>query len=48
MLTKFIPETASENLDYDNYAQLTENYSGSDMRLLAKEACMKPLRRLIR
>jgi len=47
MLRTFIPENRSVDLKYNEYANNLENYSGSDIRLLCKEACMKPLRRLI-
>lgn len=47
MLRSFIPESRSTNLNYNEFANNLENYSGSDIRLLCKEACMKPLRRLI-
>ena len=47
MLRAFIPENRSVDLKYNEYANNLENYSGSDIRLLCKEACMKPLRRLI-
>ena len=34
-------------LDYDSMAKKTEGYSGADIRLVAKEAAMRPLRRLM-
>ena len=34
-------------LDYDFMAKETEGYSGADIRLVAKEAAMRPLRRLM-
>ena len=34
-------------LGYDFMAQKTEGYSGADIRLVAKEAAMRPLRRLM-
>ena len=34
-------------LDYDLMAKKTEGYSGADIRLVAKEAAMRPLRRLM-
>ena len=34
-------------LDYSEFAERLENYSGSDIRLVCKEAAMKPLRRLM-
>jgi len=48
MIWKLIPIEKAENLDYDNLAKLTDNYSGSDIKLVCKEAAMKPLRRLMR
>ena len=30
-----------------DYAQQTEGYSGSDLRLVCKEAAMRPVRRLV-
>ena len=48
MLRTFIPDgVRGLDLKYNEYANNLENYSGSDIRLLCKEACMKPLRRLI-
>ncbi|CAI2367022.1 unnamed protein product [Moneuplotes crassus] len=42
-----VPPTKSENLDYFEIAALLDGYSGSDIRLVCKEAAMKPLRRLM-
>lgn len=36
-----------ETLPYDLLVEKTEGFSGSDIRLLCKEAAMQPLRRLI-
>lgn len=36
------------DLDFDGYADKLEGYSGSDIRLVCKEAAMKPLRRLMK
>lgn len=33
-------------LDYDQLAELSEGYSGSDIKLVCKESAMRPLRRL--
>jgi len=42
-----LPEGFAEDLDYPRLASLTEEWSGSDIRLLCKEAAMHPLRRLM-
>eukprot|EP00440_Ansanella_granifera_P068421 gb/GFBE01074231.1/.p1 GENE.gb/GFBE01074231.1/~~gb/GFBE01074231.1/.p1 ORF type:complete len:565 (+),score=137.11 gb/GFBE01074231.1/:1-1695(+) len=42
-----LPEGFAESLDYAKLAGLTEEWSGSDIRLLCKEAAMHPLRRLM-
>mmetsp|Transcript_33733 Transcript_33733/g.91300 ORF Transcript_33733/g.91300 Transcript_33733/m.91300 type:complete len:288 (-) Transcript_33733:54-917(-) len=42
-----LPEGFAEELDYPRLASLTEEWSGSDIRLLCKEAAMHPLRRLM-
>jgi katanin p60 ATPase-containing subunit A1 len=47
MLKNYLPENMADNLDYEEYAKTLENYSGSDIKLLCKEAAMKPLRRLL-
>jgi len=47
MVRKSLPEGFSESLDYARIASLTEEWSGSDIRLLCKEAAMHPLRRLM-
>lgn len=36
-----------ENLPYDLLVEKSEGFSGSDIRLLCKEAAMQPLRRLM-
>lgn len=40
-------QTGEESLPYDLLVERTEGYSGSDIRLLSKEAAMQPLRRLM-
>lgn len=47
MIRTNLPEGFAESLDYDKLAGLTEEWSGSDIRLLCKEAAMHPLRRLM-
>jgi len=42
-----LPSGFAEDLDYARLASLTEEWSGSDIRLLCKEAAMHPLRRLM-
>ncbi|OHT17596.1 ATPase, AAA family protein [Tritrichomonas foetus] len=41
------PDIAAPGLDYSEFAKRTEGYSGSDVRLVCKEAAMQPLRRLM-
>ena len=38
---------AEESVDFNAFAEALEGYSGSDIRLVCKEAAMKPLRRLM-
>ena len=47
MIRNHIPLTMSENFDYEAFSHMLEGYSGSDIRLVCKEAAMKPLRRLM-
>mmetsp|Transcript_32095 Transcript_32095/g.73368 ORF Transcript_32095/g.73368 Transcript_32095/m.73368 type:complete len:569 (-) Transcript_32095:62-1768(-) len=47
MLQTYLPPQLSEALDYKRLAGHTEDWSGSDLRLLCKEAAMHPLRRLM-
>lgn len=47
MLKKFIPVEKISDLNYDHFAKLLDGYSGSDIRLVCKEAMMKGVRRAI-
>jgi len=47
MIRKFLPDDMADNLDYEQYGNITQGYSGSDLKLLCKESAMKPLRRLL-
>lgn len=50
MLHKLLPagKTAAQELNYHEFALKLDGYSGSDIRLVCKEAAMKPLRRLMK
>ncbi|XP_024030927.1 katanin p60 ATPase-containing subunit A-like 2 isoform X2 [Morus notabilis] len=48
MVEELLPSQPSEDsLPYDLLVERTEGFSGSDIRLLCKEAAMQPLRRLM-
>jgi len=47
MIKKFIPADRQKDLQYSHFASLLEGYSGSDIRLVCKEAMMKGVRRAI-
>mmetsp|Transcript_91505 Transcript_91505/g.144577 ORF Transcript_91505/g.144577 Transcript_91505/m.144577 type:complete len:542 (-) Transcript_91505:153-1778(-) len=47
MIRTSLPEGFAEGLEYGKLAELTNDWSGSDIRLLCKEAAMHPLRRLM-
>jgi len=48
MIRSNLPDGFAKELEYAKLASLTEEWSGSDIRLLCKEAAMHPLRRLMR
>jgi len=49
MIEKNLPEgDRAHELDYDDLAKRTENYSGSDIVLMCKEAAMRPMRALMK
>ena len=41
------PDIADPDIDFSSFAKRTEKYSGSDIKLVCKEAAMEPLRRLM-
>ena len=48
LIRKLIPEASGGSaLDYERFASELDGYSGSDIKLVCKEAAMKPLRRLM-
>jgi katanin p60 ATPase-containing subunit A1 len=47
MIKKFIPQEKQKDLQIDDFVKLLDGYSGSDIRLVCKEALMKGVRRAI-
>jgi len=47
MFEGLLPLQPDSELPYDLMVERTEGYSGSDIRLVCKEAAMRPLRRLM-
>jgi katanin p60 ATPase-containing subunit A1 len=48
MFEELLPSVTSKlEIPYDILVEKTEGYSGSDIRLVCKEAAMQPLRRLM-
>lgn len=47
MFEELLPSSGDNELPYDVLVDRTEGYSGSDIRLVCKEAAMQPLRRLM-
>lgn len=49
MIRKLLPDNRTvKDLNISEFSERLEGYSGSDIRLVCKEAAMKPLRRLMR
>lgn len=48
ILEHLLGDRVSSAQCFEDLASRTENFSGSDLAVLAKEACMEPLRRLIK
>ena len=47
MVEKLLEDRSSGDINYDDIGTRLEGYSGSDIRLVCKEAAMKPLRKLL-
>lgn len=47
MIRKLLGDRSTPDLNYQEFAEKLDGYSGSDIRLVCKEAAMKPMRRLM-
>lgn len=47
MVEKLLSDRSAKDIHYDLIADKLDGYSGSDIRLVCKEAAMKPLRKLL-
>jgi len=47
MFQNLLPAQMATNLSYEKLAESTDGYSGSDIRIIAKEGAMVPVRRLL-
>jgi katanin p60 ATPase-containing subunit A1 len=47
MVEKLLSDRSAPDIDYDIIGSRLEGYSGSDIRLVCKEAAMRPLRKLL-
>lgn len=47
MVRMHLPPERADNLDYADIGKKLNGYSGSDIKLVCKEAAMKPLRKLL-
>jgi katanin p60 ATPase-containing subunit A1 len=47
MVSKLLSDRIVGEIDYKKIGEQLEGYSGSDIRLVCKEAAMKPVRRLL-
>ena len=47
LIKMLIPPAKSKDVDYNQIADMMDGYSGSDIKLVCKEAAMKPLRKLM-
>ena len=47
MIKLHIPPKRSKELNYEEYADVTDGYSGSDIKSVCKEAAMRQLRKIL-